>query len=67
MLSFISNTLNFHPFTPSEILLMIIIPIMLSTPGGTGDNEATLIDHIYQDDAKSLTFFFFWKCSIVVP
>ena len=47
MFSFISNTLNFHPFTPSEILLMIIIPIMLSTPGGTGDKEATLIDHIY--------------------
>ena len=49
---------------------MTIIPIMLSTPGRTGDQimqEATLIDQKYEDDAKRQNLLLVQKYSIAVP
>ena len=56
---FLSLQVLLHLSTPSEILLMTIIPIMLSTPGRTGDqimHYATLNDHKYKDNKKTKLF-----------
>ena len=67
---FLSFQVLLHLSTPSKTLLMTIIPIMLSTPGRTGDQimqEATLIDQKYEDDAKSQNFLFVQNIQLLFP